>query len=198
MNEKLFIFVLLIIIFIIVKQGFSLAETKPVTGNMDRSIICTAVVNAGKQPADKIFYFFSHLDKYYLELSPGHKKFQILDAQVLAKGVHIAVEENAGGQYVIHKYEVTEFILNKQIRLMSSPSIVKVGPFNIEVLTIVEFNITSDIDKEVTLVSSTLTLEFKSIASYYFAKLFRVKDVWESHLKEEMSNGMKIVESEKF
>ncbi|MBU0502678.1 MAG: hypothetical protein KJ811_05510, partial [Candidatus Margulisbacteria bacterium] len=73
---------------------------------------CEYSLNCGKQSPEKIFDFLKNIDLYYLDLSPGHKKFQLINSPILAIGTTIEVEETAGNQYVKHNYQVVKIIEN--------------------------------------------------------------------------------------
>ncbi|MBI5415767.1 MAG: hypothetical protein HZA29_03025 [Candidatus Omnitrophica bacterium] len=56
-----------------------------------------------------VFYFLKHLDRWYLQLTPDHKKFVLLNSKELGVGTEIANEEESQGQYLKHLYTVTQF-----------------------------------------------------------------------------------------
>ncbi len=49
-------------------------------------------ITTGEAP-EKVFSFFSNVDKYYREISSGHKKFELINGNSLAKGIFIDNEE---------------------------------------------------------------------------------------------------------
>ncbi len=148
------------------------------------------------ETAEKVFNFFCSLDKHYLKLSKGHKKFELINADLLAKGVFVANEEMVSGQYIKHKYQVVDIIKNRYIKLVSDQSVVtilKIFKFLLKVT--VEFEIEPFKDGK-TNVSSHLTLEFRNKTHEFFALMMNIRHIWKNHLKEEMENGLKIIESQ--
>lgn len=148
------------------------------------------------ETAEKVFNFFCSLDKHYLKLSKGHKKFELINADLLAKGVFVANEEMVSGQYIKHKYQVVDIIKNRYIKLVSDQSVVTILKiFKVPLKVTVEFRIETFEDKKTTMFSY-LTLEFKNKISEIFAHMLRTKQIWQSHFKEEVDNGLKIIESQ--
>ena len=151
---------------------------------------------ATNKTAEKVFNFFRSLHKHYLRLSKGHKKFEISNAHALAKGVCINNEETVFGQTVTHMCQVIDFIENRCIKMVSPRStatILKILKIPLKVT--VEFTLESSTQNK-TSVSSCVTLEFKNKFSELFARLLNTKRIWKSHLKEELENGLKIIESQ--
>lgn len=156
------------------------------------SISLTCSMQLENESADKIFYFFKHLDRYYLDISQAHKKFKVLDG--LKQGALIEVEETAGGQYVRHKYRVVKVVENRFIRLVSDPSIVEIwgGFLKVPVKTTVEFEIKPNT------ICSRLTLEFRSGLLHSIAKWMGVREIWGGHIKEEMEGAAEVIRSDRF
>src|SRR3989338_8758810 len=138
------------------------------------------------ETVEKISKFFSNIDKYYLQLSKGHKKFELVNENSLIKGASIQNEETAGGQYLKHRYEVVKVIENRFIKLISDPStVIMWGILKLPVKVTVEFEMQSMVDKK-TKVFSCLTLEFKNKVGEFLAKIVDTEGIWQAHLKEEM------------
>jgi hypothetical protein len=158
------------------------------------SITLTCSMKIEDETPAKIFYFFQHLDKYYLNISKGHRKFKLLNADSLRQGVFIENEETAGGQYVKHRYRVVEFVKDRHIRLVSDPSMVTLwrGLLTVPVTTTVEFEIDTN------MISSKLTLKFRSRVAHSVADRMGTREIWGTHVKEEMENAAKIIRSDKF
>jgi hypothetical protein len=194
---------ILLIIFVILITGPIFAESSTSEflrdeGSIERSIVCESSMSADDQSPAKIYYFLKHLDRYYLNLSKGHKKFYVTNASHLGIGATIEVEETAGNQHVKHNYQAVKAIKNKYIMLVSDPTTVNVlGFLNFRLKTSVEFKIQqSGIGN--TILSTRLILEFNNKVEKLLANLIKTQEIWENHLKEELENGLKIIASEKF
>ncbi len=145
--------------------------------------------------AEKVFNFLSDIDKYYLWLSKGHKKFDLVNADLLKKGIFIKNEETAGRQYIKHRYQVVEIIKNHYLKLVSDPSIVTVlAVFKLPVKVTVEFEI-EPLKVGKARVASHLTVEFKNKITEFFAKIISTEKIWQAHLVEEVENGATLIKT---
>lgn len=159
-------------------------------------MITISYVITADETVEKVFNFFRTIDKWYLSLSRGHRKFQLTNGKSLAKGVCISNEETVSGQCVTHAYRVTDIVENRYIKLVSTQSTATVLKiFRLPLTVIVEFEMET-IQNGMVKVSSHLTLEFKNKISELFAYMLNTKQVWEAHLKEEMENGLRIIKSQ--
>jgi len=124
-----------------------------------------------KKSVEAVFAFFSHIDKYYLQLSGGHKRFLLVNADALTEGVSIEDEETAGGQHLKHTYRVVTVKENRYIKLVSDPSIVRIFRFfRLPVKVTVEFEF-KDVRQGRTEAFSCLTLEFRNKATGLLARV---------------------------
>ena len=65
---------------------------------MDQIIRSTYALTLPKISREQVFYFLTHLDRYYMELSPGHKAFRLTQGDKLKKGAHLHEEMDNAAQ----------------------------------------------------------------------------------------------------
>ena len=148
-----------------------------------------------EESPEKVFNFFRHLDRHYLNLNKGHKKFKITNTDELREGAWIECEETAGGQDVRHKYQVVKFEANHALELVSEKSRVTIGKLlNMTVKTIVEFEIQA-IAPGTSKISSRIILKFKNQLEKFFAAMIGTERIWQAHTEEELANGARIIRS---
>ncbi len=146
---------------------------------------------------EKLFFLLSHLDKYYLKLHKGHRKFEVRDNQQFGVGAMIDDGEEVGGQYVTHVYRIEEVVANRYIKIVSKRSIVKTKGFEFPTTVIVEFKIDKTAKGKVLLYSS-IAIGFDNAFMKLVAKLFGTEGIWQEHLEEELSGGKEVIKSEDF
>jgi len=96
-----------------------------------------------KCPQSFAFKTYMKIREFYLDLSPGHRKYKIIGKNLLDDMV-IDIWETAGFQFVKHKYRVVELIPNECMKLVSEQSQVKVmGVFKGTSRSEVEFRFSS-------------------------------------------------------
>lgn len=141
--------------------------------------------------------FLENLAERYLDLSIGHRKFEVnTQDKKLKKGVEIENEETAKGQYVKHKYKVERIDKEKGEFSMFSKHSKVTGkflcfPYKKEFGTTVDFNVLENGNE--TDVNSKLTLHFKSKVDVFMAKLLGTDKIWRNHFEEELTNASKII-----
>ncbi len=142
------------------------------------------------------FYFLKHLDRWYLQLTPDHKRFALLNSNELKVGTRIENEESSQGQYLKHWYTVTQFDENTGMFQMESPaSRVRTGVFfRLQYKTILTIKIKNNGDGTC-LMTSDLDLVFASKADKNKALSFKADKIWQKHMNEEMTKTVAIVES---
>jgi hypothetical protein len=142
------------------------------------------------------FYFLKHLDRWYLQLTPDHKKFILLNAQELQVGTKIENEEESHGQHVRHLYTVTKFDQGAGVFQMESPvsRVVVWGIFRLQNKTDLTIRLKDNGDGTY-FMTADLRLVFASEADKDKAVFFKVDQVWKKHMYEEMTKAVSIVES---
>lgn len=142
------------------------------------------------------FYFLEHLDRWYLQLTPDHKKFILLNAKELKVGTKIENEEKSHGQHVRHLYTVTKFDQGAGVFQMESPvsRVVVWGIFRLQNKTDLTIRLKDNGDGTY-FMTADLRLVFASEADKDKAVFFKVDQIWKKHMYEEMTKAVSIVES---
>jgi len=148
---------------------------------------------------ERVAYFFRALPKYYPAMSKSHRKFNIVGSeQLLQEGTLIDVEDKVGGQYLKQHLRVVKIENNRYFLMISESSTLKIGgAFRVPVKTILEYTIQLEPDDQ-TQVATKLTIEYSNDVTKLAAWLFGTKGIWRAHVREEMENARKIMESEQF
>ncbi len=142
------------------------------------------------------FYFLKHLDRWYLQLTPDHKKFNLLNSKELKVGTQIENEEVSQGQRLNHLYTVTKFDENAGVFQMDSPvsrAVVR-GFIRLQNKTVLTIKFKNNADGTY-LMMSDLELIFASKADKGKAVSFETDKIWQKHMNEEMTKAAAIVES---
>lgn len=149
-----------------------------------------------KKEPQYVFYFLKHLDRRYLQLTPDHKKFILLNAKNLDVGTRIENEEKSHGQHVRHLYTVTKFDPDEGVFQMESPvSRVAIwGIFRWQHRTDLAIRLTNNGDGAY-LMTADLRLIFAFKADKGKAVFFRADRIWQRHMNEEMARAVSIVEA---
>ena len=142
------------------------------------------------------FYFLKHLDRWYFQLIPDHKKFILLNSKELKVGTQIENEEVSQGQRVKHLYTVTQFDEKAGVFQMASPvsHVVVLGIFRLQNKTVLTIKLKNNGDGTY-LMTSDLNLIFASKADKQRAVSFKADRIWQKHMNEEMTKAVTIVES---
>lgn len=139
---------------------------------------------------EKIYDFLKNIDQVYLQLSPGHQSFKLINSDKICVGAIIKNKERAAFQTVTHKYTV-EVDTPEKIVLVSPDSIVEIGHlFGMHVHVSVSFLIEEDTHH--IRLKCKLDLKFKNILQEVLARLTGTSIIWKAHLKEELENGREI------
>ena len=166
-----------------------------------RSIVILQTIAVGFNSSHKVFFLLRHLDKYYLKLSTAHQEFTITNGDALFKGSQIFNRESTKGQSVTHRYTVQEFIEGKYVRLYSEKSVVttKLWCFDVKtkLKTIVEFKFQEN-ENHADSLTCQLSLLFPSKTSFYASLLSGTEKIWTHHLREELTLGQTVLESQQF
>ena len=143
-----------------------------------------------------VFYFLKHLDRWYLQLTPAHKKFILLNAKELKVGTKIENEEKSHGQHVRHLYTVTKFDQGAGVFQMESPvsRIVVWGIFRLQNKSDLTIRLKDNGDGTY-FMTADLRLIFASKADKDKAVFFKADQIWQKHMDEEMTKAVFIVES---
>ncbi|GEM_PF-5731575 len=149
-----------------------------------------------KKDSQRVFYFLKHLDRWYLQLTPDHKKFIVLNAKELKVGTKIENEEASQGQYLQHLYIVTQFDENAGVFQIESPASRAVvwGLFRLQNKTILTIRLRNN-GNGTYLMTSDLELVFASKSDKGKAMFFKADKIWQKHMNEEMTKAIAIVES---
>lgn len=142
------------------------------------------------------FYFLKHLDRWYLQLSPDHKKIVLLNAKELKVGTRIKIEEIAQGQHLKHLYTVTQFDENVGMFRMESPMtrVVIRKFFRLQNKTVLTIQLKNSGNGTYSL-TSDLEIVFPSRSDKEKAVFFKADKVWQRHMNHEMTAAVTIVES---
>ncbi len=144
-------------------------------------------------PHDFAFQSYMNVGEYYLDLSPAHKKYEITGTDLM-NDVVIDVWENAGFQFVKHKYQVTKVLTNESMKLVSEKSKVRVlGIFNAENRSEVEFRFLPGPDGTSKL-GITIQIIFPNWFRHLMARLLFTASIWKLHAVEEMNALARITE----
>ena len=148
-----------------------------------------------KKETKDVFYFLKHLDRWYLQLTPDHKKFILLNSKELKVGTEIENEESSQGQYLKHLYTVNQFDENAGIFQMESPASRAVvwGFFRLKYKTALTINIKNN-RNGTCLMTSNLELVFTTKADKDKALFFKADKIWQKHMNEEMTKAVAMVE----
>ncbi|WP_138995197.1 SRPBCC family protein [Larkinella sp. C7] len=147
-------------------------------------------------PAMSVFHLLLNLDRCYLDLSTGHRKFDILNGGPLKVNSTILCEEVAGNQEVFHTYVVEQLIENQLLYYVSKPSISYVNGQRkrpIKSTTYVQFELDA-IAATQTRVRATIVIQFSSGVTKFLAQLTGTRKLWQAHVREETDNLKKVVE----
>jgi hypothetical protein len=144
-------------------------------------------------PRDFAFKTYMKVREFYLELSPGHKKYE-LHGTDLHRDVTIDVWESAGFQFVKHVYRIVELIPGERMRLVSEHSQVRVlGLFRGQSRSEVEFRFAPNGDAE-TRLGLTIRIVFPNRLRHLLARLFATEAIWQAHATEEMTALARLIE----
>ncbi|HBI14223.1 MAG TPA: hypothetical protein DDY20_01675 [Desulfobulbaceae bacterium] len=144
-------------------------------------------------PNDFAFQTYMKVREFYLQLSPGHKKYELRGTELL-KDVVIDVWEEAGFQFVKHQYRVSELIPPERMKLVSESSQVKVlGLFRGQTRSEVVFRFTPTADSKTTL-GLAICIVFSSKLRQFLARLFFTEAIWQAHAKQEMKALARLIE----
>lgn len=148
-----------------------------------------------KKDPEYAFYFLKHLDRWYLQLTPDHKKFTLLNSKEIKVGTKIENEESSQGQYLKHLYTVTQFDENAGMFQMESPAsrVAAWGFLRLQYKTTLTIKIENNRDGTC-LMMSDLDLVFASKADKRKALSFKADKIWQKHMNEEMTRAVAIVE----
>lgn len=162
-------------------------------GNPDcgHAIVIAHTIPVAAQ-ADTMAQFFLHLDEYYLQLSPGNRKFSVRGGGPLSKGSLIDDEEEAGGQYATHLYTVLS-ATDSGLTMLSNPSIVRSGDLTMAVPTRVRFDWKPAEGGGTILVGSRVELCFDSVLDRFVASRLGTEAIWQDHVVGEMQTAARLI-----
>jgi len=144
-------------------------------------------------PSEFAFQTYMNIRDFYLQLSSGHKRYE-LHGTNLTQDVVIDVWEQAGFQFVQHKYRVTELVPGERMCLVSEMSQVRIlGLFRSRSRSEVEFRFHPDSDTE-TVLGLVIRIVFPNKLRHLLARLFFTQAIWQSHAKEEIAALAKVME----
>lgn len=186
-----FAYLLLFFLFLAFTNS-SFAENMPVP---EQVIQLSYSASFAKDPK-YVYYFLKHLDRWYLHLTPEHKKFTLLNSKELKVGTKIKNEESSQGQYLKHLYTVTQFDENGGVFQMVSPStqIAVWKIFQMQNKTVLTIKIKNNQDGTY-MISSDVELVFASKAEKDKALFFKADKIWQKHVDTEMTKALEIIDS---
>jgi hypothetical protein len=144
-------------------------------------------------PRDFAYQTYMNIGEFYLRLSPGHKKYEMIGTELL-KDVMIHIWETAGFQFVRHQYRVAELVPGELMGLVSEKSQVEIwGLFNAESRSEVKFVFHPAGDGQTNL-RLTIRIVFPNRFRHLLSRLFFTEAIWQSHARAEMNALAEILE----
>lgn len=145
-------------------------------------------------PRPFAFQAYMKVREYYLQLSDGHRRYEMSGTH-LTRDTVIEIWETAGFQYVKHRYRVVELIPNQRMRLLSEHSEVRVlGLFKGESRSEVEFRFDDHVPAG-TAMGLTIRIVFANRLRHLLARLFFTETIWAAHARQEMEALARIMET---
>jgi hypothetical protein len=144
-------------------------------------------------PVDFAFQTYMKVRECYLELSPGHKKYE-MHGTTLSPETVIEVWEEAGFQLVKHHYRVVELVPRERMLLVSEASRVRVlGLFRGQTRSEVEFRFRPTGQTQCSL-GLTICIVFPNKLRHLLARVFVTDAIWQRHARQEMAALAKLIE----
>ncbi len=144
-------------------------------------------------PVAAAFSAYMKVREFYLDLSPGHRKYEIIGGPA-PEDMVIDIWETAGFQFVKHKYRIAELVPDARMRLVSPQSEVRVlGVFRGISRSEAEFRFQPDGDDR-TLLSLTIRIIFPNKIRAFLARMFFTEAIWRRHARQEMAALARIIE----
>ena len=148
-------------------------------------------------PVDKVFDFITYeKQNVWPHIASEHEgqKFDIINSEGMTLGAVILCEEFADGEGTSHRYVVKEVIKNKLIYFASEPSIVYMENNSGEMKEVSRANsyVYYDMESlgaEKTKLTQTLVIQMPNFFIKFLADSIggeEGKEIWESHLEEEL------------
>lgn len=132
--------------------------------------------------------------EFYLQLSPGHRKYE-MSGENLLRDVVIDVWETAGFQFVKHRYRVAGIEPERRMNLVSDDSrVVVLGLFRGHTRSEVEFRFAPE-GTERTALGLTIRIVFPNVLRQLLARLFFTEAIWQRHAHEEMKALAAVLET---
>lgn len=137
-------------------------------------------------PCDSAFQTYLGVRDFYLQLSPGHQKYE-MQGEHLGPDTVIHVWEQAGFQQVRHAYRVVEQVPGRLMRLVSPASQVQVlGLFRGQTRSEVTFRFTPQAPQACRL-GLTICIAFPNRIRHLLARLVFTQAIWQRHAEQEMA-----------
>lgn len=144
-------------------------------------------------PVQAAFAQYMKVREYYLDLSPGHRKYEIVAGTSPADMV-IEVWETAGFQFVKHRYRIAGLVPDERMNLVSEASEVRVlGLFRGVTRSEVEFRFQPEGEAR-TRLGITIRIVFPNGFRQLLARLFFTEAIWRRHARQEMAALGRIIE----
>lgn len=144
-------------------------------------------------PVGFAFQTYLSVREFYLQLSPGHRKYDMHGTSLTPTTV-IDVWEEAGFQAVRHQYRVTELVPGERMRLVSEASEVRVlGLFRGRTRSEVEFRFLPAGEADCSL-GLTIRIVFPNRLRHLLARLFFTEAIWQRHAEQEMKALARLIE----
>ncbi len=163
-----------------------------VTAPRDAIRIDTEVV--AQCPVGDSFQTYMKVREFYLQLSSGHKKYE-MHGNGLTPETIIDIWEEAGYQFVKHKYRVTKLVPRQRMCLVSEASQVRIlGLFRSQSRSEVEFRF-REAEGGKSILGLTICIVFPNKLRHLLARLFFTQVIWQRHAEEEMNALARLVET---
>lgn len=144
-------------------------------------------------PVGFAFQAYMRVREFYLQLSSGHRKYEMRGASLTPETV-IEVWEEAGFQLVKHEYRVVVFVPGERMKLVSEASTVRVlGLFRGQTRSEVEFCFRPAGESQCVL-GLTICIVFPNKLRQLLARLFFTEAIWQRHAKQEMRALAQLIE----
>ncbi len=164
----------------------------------DHHVVLEHTVALPGVTAEEAFHLVEYMSVFYRQTSGDHRVFA-LDSGTpqVALGSLIDCREERQGQVAMHKYRVTRFERDRYVRLVSDPSTIKAGSWNVPTAVVAEYIIASDV-QPVTF-TTRVTLAWGNDFAYKQATgSYHSVEIWGAHVREETEGALAVIRSPAF
>lgn len=144
-------------------------------------------------PVEAAFREYMKVREFYLDLSPGHRKYEIAGTSPTGDMI-VDIWETAGFQSVRHRYRIAELVENRSMKLVSEKSQVRVlGLFGGVTRSEAEFRF-APLDDAHARLAITIRIVFPNRLRHFLARVFLTEEIWRGHARQEMKALARIIE----